>query len=477
MRLARKLTLPMALSIFLVLVLGGIFSVRRELALFGDDALRDHHLVGTVLAAAAERELAKGDPQFEASYALVRDADLREPNVHASFSPIGKVEEPDRSVLLAGHEVKQLDWTRFLIVTTMPVQADGKTVAAVRLAEPLDEEEAFVRSTVLAVGTASVVLAIAGGIIALVLGRLIVGNPMRLLAERAREIGAGRPVAPLQMKQRDEIGELAEEFNRMYSQLAKTQVQRDEEAAKRLAAVEQLRHADRLATVGKLASGIAHELGTPLNVIHARARLIATGDASGEEAVQNAKVLVEESERITRIIRQLLDFARRRHPVKRKEDLGQMPGEVVRLLGTLGKKAEVSLNAADGADPLYAEIDHQQVLQVLTNLVVNAIQATPKNGAVSLSCSKVTLAPPPDVGGQPGNYVRVDVSDTGPGIAGDVLPHIFEPFFTTKTVGEGTGLGLSVAWGLARDHGGWIGVESTIDKGSRFSLYLPASEA
>jgi signal transduction histidine kinase len=373
--------------------------------------------------------------------------------------------------------VKQLDWSRFLIVTTMPVQLDGKTVAAVRLAEPLDEEEAFVRSTVAAVGTASVVLALIGGIIALVLGRLIVGNPMRMLSERAREIGAGRPVAPLQMRQRDEIGELAEEFNRMSSQLAATQAQRDEEAAKRLAAVEQLRHADRLATVGKLASGIAHELGTPLNVIHARARLIATGDASGEEAVQNAKVLVQESERITRIIRQLLDFARRRLPVKRKEDLAHMPGEVVRLLETLAKKAEVALVANDANDPVWAEIDHQQVLQVLTNLVVNAIQATKNGGTISLATTRVKMAPPPDVGGPAGSYACVEVSDTGAGIAGDVLPHIFEPFFTTKTVGEGTGLGLSVAWGLARDHGGWIGVESTIGKGSRFSLYLPASEA
>jgi signal transduction histidine kinase len=263
----------------------------------------------------------------------------------------------------------------------------------------------------------------------------------------------------------------------MSAQLAATQAQRDEEAAKRLAAVEQLRHADRLATVGKLASGIAHELGTPLNVIHARARLIATGDASGEEAVQNAKVLVQESERITRIIRQLLDFARRRHPVKRKEDVAQMGGEVVRLLKTLAKNAEVGLDAPDGAPTLWAEIDHQQVLQVLTNLVVNAIQATPKGGAVTVSATGVELKPPPDVGGSAGRYARVDVVDSGSGIPADVLPHVFEPFFTTKAVGEGTGLGLSVAWGLARDHGGWIGVESTLGKGSKFSLYLPALEA
>ncbi len=478
MKLARKLTLPLSLAIFLVLVVGGVISVRRELALFGEDAQRDHHLVATVLATAAERELTRGDPKLEAAMQLVREADLREPNVHAALMPVEQVNGPDRGELEAGHEVKHLDWSQFEIVTFMPVQKEGVTVAAVRLAEPLDEERAFVRQTVVAVGGASVVLAALGAVIALVLGRLIVGTPMALLAERAREIGAGHAVTPLVMTQRDEIGELAQEFNRMSAQLAAAQKARDEEEARRLAAVEQLRHADRLATVGKLASGIAHEMGTPLNVIHARSRLIASGEAQGEEAVQNAKVLVHESERITHIIRQLLDFARRRQMVKRREDVAGLGGEVVRLLSALAKNAGVELAAAEPAQgPVWAEVDHQQVLQVMTNLVVNAIQATPKGGKVLLSTGRERRVPPPDVGGAEGAFARIDVKDTGAGIAGDVLPHIFEPFFTTKGVGEGTGLGLSVAWGLARDHGGWIGVESEPGQGTRFSLFLPASEA
>ncbi len=422
MKLARKLTLPLSIAIFLVLVLGGVISVRRELALFGEDAQRDHHLVGVVLATAAERELSRGDVRFSTASSLVREADLREPNVHASFAPIALVPGPERVELEAGHEVNQLDWGQWQIVTWMPVQHDGTTVAAVRLAEPLEHEKAFVRQTVAAVGGASVVLALLGALIALVLGRLIVGTPMAQLAERAREIGAGRPVAPLVMRQRDEIGELAQEFNRMAEQLAIAQRARDEEEARRLAAVEQLRHADRLATVGKLASGIAHELGTPLNVIHARARLIAEGEATGESAVQNAKVLVHESERITHIIRQLLDFARRRLPVKRKEDVAAIGAEVMRLLETLAKNAGVTLEAAAQRGPIWAEIDHQHVLQLLTNLVVNAIQATPAGGRVELSCERVNLTPPPDVGGAPGHFARLDVADTGAGIAGTFCP-------------------------------------------------------
>jgi signal transduction histidine kinase len=196
----------------------------------------------------------------------------------------------------------------------------------------------------------------------------------------------------------------------------------------------------------------------------------------GAEVTANAQIVVRESERIAHIIRQLLDFSRPRQAVKRREDLAALAEETVRLLDTLGKKAGVEIDVGPLPN-VAAEIDRQQVQQVLTNLVVNAIQATPPGGAVRLTVSKEERAPPPTIGGDAQSFARIDVVDSGAGIADEVAPFIFEPFFSTKGVGENTGLGLSVAWGLARDQGGWIGVESAVGKGSRFSVYLPSPES
>jgi signal transduction histidine kinase len=475
MRLSRKLTLPLSIAIFLVLAVAGVISVQRELALFGEDAMRDHHLVGVLLAEAAERELDMGPNDFDRAESVVEEAGKRDPELHAHFASFSELSPDDRRRLEAGESVNHLDWSRWELSTLMPVRRGNQPVAAVRFTEPLDDEKRFVFDTVATIAGAAVLLTLFGSLLALGLGRWIVGKPMQLLSNQAREIGAGRSVSPLVMKQRDEIGELAEDLNRLATQLETTQRARDEEQARRLAAVEALKHAQRLATVGTLASGLAHELGTPLNVIQARAQLIAQGEVLGTEVTSNAQIVVRESERIANIIRQLLDFSRPRQPVKRREDLASLATETVRLLDTIGKKAGVELDLGP-LPSVDAEIDRQQVQQVLTNLVVNAIQATPPGGAVRLLVAKEQRAPPPTIGGALQSFARIDVIDSGAGISDEVAPFIFEPFFSTKGVGEGTGLGLSVAWGLARDQGGWIGVESALGKGSRFSVYLPAPE-
>ena len=111
--------------------------------------------------------------------------------------------------------------------------------------------------------------------------------------------------------------------------------------------------------------------------------------------------------------------------------------------------------------------------QVLTNLVVNAIQAMPAGGTVLVDIARARTRPPAEHGGAEGEYLCVRVRDQGEGIAAEHLPHVFEPFFTTKDVGEGTGLGLAVAYGIVREHGGFIDVESKLGEGSDFSVYLP----
>jgi signal transduction histidine kinase len=305
-----------------------------------------------------------------------------------------------------------------------------------------------------------------------ILGLWLVGNPVVALSEKARRIGAGDFSKPLRQRRKDELSALAEDMNAMCDQLEAAGVRVQQETASRIAAVDQLRHADRLTTVGKLASGLAHELGTPLNVIEARADMIASGETSPAESMDYARVIRDASERMTRLIRQLLDFARPRKAAPAPHAVFELVSKTVEMLAPLAARKQVTLHARDGAPSLTAFVDPDQLQQVLTNLIVNAIQAADRPGTVEVEVMSRTAQPPADHGGQQAEFVCIEVRDEGVGISQENIAHIFEPFFTTKDVGSGTGLGLAVAYGIVRDHGGWIEVKSTPGRGSSFSVFL-----
>ncbi|WP_434384399.1 ATP-binding protein [Melittangium boletus] len=246
------------------------------------------------------------------------------------------------------------------------------------------------------------------------------------------------------------------------------------EMAARVAALEQLRHADRLNTVGKLGSGIAHELGTPMAVISGHAAMIADAEVEGEAARQSARTIRLQAERMARIIRQLLDFARRRQPQKSEVDLRAVLKQVLALLAPLTQRRMQRLELEEPAEPVRAQVDPGQLQQALTNLVVNALHASPEKGLVTLRLSTPDAVPPkagPTATAAP--CALIEVIDRGSGIGPENLQKIFEPFFTTKPVGEGTGLGLPVSLEIVREHGGWLDVRSTPGEGTHFSLFLP----
>jgi signal transduction histidine kinase len=201
--------------------------------------------------------------------------------------------------------------------------------------------------------------------------------------------------------------------------------------------------------------------------------MIVGGETSPAESVDYARVIVRSAERIARIIRQLLTFARRSTLEKSRCDLTLLAKHTLELLDSLARKRQVSVRLVDGDAPVFVEADGAQIEQVLANLVMNGVQAMDRPGAVEVRLERVRATPPSDQGGPEGSYVRVQVRDQGRGIAPEHLPHVFEPFFTTKDVGEGTGLGLSIAYGILREHGGWITAQSEPGQGAELTFYLP----
>lgn len=362
------------------------------------------------------------------------------------------------------------------LCTYVPVDVDAGRRGAIELCEPLSFVSEYVRQTVVYKATLAGILALATAVAVLVLGLVLVARPLSQLIDKTRRVGAGDLSGPVRLGSRDELAELGEALNEMCEKLAGAQDRVRAEIDARIGTVEQLRHADRLATVGRLASGIAHELGTPLNVVLARAGMIARGDLQPSEAASNADIIRGQTERMTRTIRQLLTFARPRRPRKAVTDLTALVRQTLELVEPLAQKRDVHLSVTDGEASAMAQVDGAQIQQVLTNLIDNAISAGGAQGKVELGIRTELTRPPGSPEGDREEYVCVHVRDDGEGIPEESIPHLFEPFFTTKDVGEGTGLGLSVAYGIVSEHGGWIEVESRPGNGSCFSVHLPVGE-
>jgi signal transduction histidine kinase len=307
----------------------------------------------------------------------------------------------------------------------------------------------------------------------MLLGAWVVGRPVQALIERARAIGHGDFSRRATLAQSDELGALAVELDAMCGQLASARDRVAKEASARIAAVEQLRHAERLTTLGRLASVIAHEIGTPLGVVSGYAKLVSTGKVRGPEAADAANIMLEQCGRISRIVRRVLDYARRSEPRKQVVPVGDVLGAGLALLEPLAEKRGVRLSFERAAE-FEARLDSAQIQQAVTNLVMNAIQATEPGGLVTVRLD----AAEPDAKSAPPEppRIRVSVIDSGSGLAEDVLERIWEPFFTTKPSAEGTGLGLSITKDIVDEHGGLVTVHSRPGQGSRFEILLPKGE-
>jgi PAS domain S-box-containing protein len=241
---------------------------------------------------------------------------------------------------------------------------------------------------------------------------------------------------------------------------------------------EQFRQSQKMEAVGQLAGGIAHDFNNILQAILGFSEILLTRLETDSAERRNAAEIQKAANRAAELIRQLLAFSRKQ-PVERKRiDLNTELRDVEALLQImLGKNVSYRLELAGDLNPVYA--DHSQLTQIIMNLAVNARDAMPNGGRLTLATENITFEPHaiatlPEA--EPGSFVCLSVTDTGCGMSTEVKNHLFEPFFTTKAVGQGTGLGLAVVYGIVKQNKGWIHVYSEEGLGSAFKIYLPACE-
>jgi two-component system NtrC family sensor kinase len=481
MRIMRQLVIAFVVAVSLIFAIHGWLSYRRTTRYFEADARREVHALGHAIGAEVSRTWQEDGRE----QALRLIANMNEPGPDLRVRWVWLSGEPgadhapavDRRELLGAGTAREVvrrqrsDAGEERLFTYFLLEPEAGRPGALEISESMARRNQFARSSVQATAITLVSLVLVCGGVLTLLGFWVVGRPLRALVAMSRRIGEGDLSARLDLRRRDEISDLAAEMNRMCTRLAEARQRLVEESAARLRTVDQLRHSDRLNTVGTLAAGIAHELGSPLQVVFGRARQIAASPVCPAALVPQVRAIAEQAERMSAIIRQLLDFARRRTPQAGTSDVGEVVGQTVELLSALASKRGIELAFAAPPERLPARIDAAQVQQVVTNLIVNAVQAGP--GAVTVEAGRRRVQAPPDRGGAEVDCCWVTVRDQAGGIDPRHVPHIFEPFFTTKDVGEGTGLGLPVAHGIVQEHGGWIAVESRWGQGSAFTIFLP----
>jgi two-component system NtrC family sensor kinase len=479
MRLVPKLALALLAGVFLVIAIFTIWRVHGEMQAFDHDIRRDHRIIGLTAAAAISRTRTRED-----AARLVRRINGSRENIRIRFVSLGDNPGSALSPLLAT-ALDDLPEPGGWIQTERPLKEAGAPIdhlityvgapvaddllGAVELAEPLTPRRAFISRGLTNVLTSSAAMLLVCGSIVAWIGARLVGRPVSDLIGAVRRIGAGDFGALGAVRRNDELGELARALHSMAAELDAARQRTTAETEARIRALEQLRHAERLATLGQLASVLAHEIGTPLNVIAGHAKLIAMGKRAGEDARDSGNVIRSQCDRMTQIVRSILGYARRKPPRRCWVHASDLVHQACHLLQGLAEQRQVELYVDPSDEQVKLFADPGQLQQAIINLVMNAIQASTSGGVVHLAVTSMMREGTPEGP----RYIVFSVADQGLGIAAESEMRIFEPFYSTKPSGEGTGLGLSIARDIVREHGGFVEVASQLNEGSTFRLYVP----
>ncbi len=258
------------------------------------------------------------------------------------------------------------------------------------------------------------------------------------------------------------IGVLADQERKQKQKIQETAVKLSETYAQLQASMEQVRRSDRLSALGELSAGLAHEIRNPLGALEGAVEILQRSELPSDTRQEFAEMAGKEVDRLKSLLTHFLDFARPQPPQRTLTEPAVLLGSIARLAGETAKLSHVEISV-DAQETAPIAIDSEQIRQVLLNLVLNAVQAMPEGGEISLRSH------------QEGGAVILTVVDQGVGIAPENIERIFDPFFTTRPTG--TGLGLSIAHQIVHGHGGEISVHNNPDRGATFAIRLPIAAA
>jgi two-component system NtrC family sensor kinase len=313
-----------------------------------------------------------------------------------------------------------------------------------------------------------IMITVAGMVLALGLGYIIsnkMSRPVKRLIEASQQVSQGNLSPEIGPISKSEIGLLQKTFKEMLTSL------RERDKRQKVESEIKLLQSEKQASVGKLAGGVAHEINNPLTGIFTFTHMLLRRKDIPEDLRSDIETIAQETERVRKIVKGLLDFSRQTELDREPTDVNRLIRHTISLVENQALIKGVSLNFESGEGLPMITLDRNQMQSVLLNIIINALDATDPGGSITVTSGIGVSTSHP---GQ--NGIEILCTDTGCGIPPENLNRLFDPFFTTKDVGQGTGLGLSVSYGIIERHGGTIWVQSKVGKGSTFKVWLPIEE-
>lgn len=483
MNIASKITVVVALLAGLLITAAGYVGLSLSRTQTLATVREQGRLLVNVLKTAAEYDL-RNHGQLGAIASLVKEhpgqsvvfygPDARaiapvpvesDPVVNARIRQVLESKEAKDAVIGTGDEAAYVNRAPLF---TRTGQLAGAVELRVYLGDSLSDRS-WLQTGTLIVGGLLVFFALVVGLFT----HRSIGRPIARLMDGMDAVIRGDLTHAIPLDRNDEIGLIAYRFNEMTARLRAAQDAIRNAAEAKLQLEGSLRRSEKLATIGQLSAEIAHEVGTPLNVIGGRARTLRKKADQPAEVRKNAEIIAGQVARITKIIQQVLDLAR--VPVRRRErvDLLRVVDDAIAFLEYQLTHAQVSVRRDYPRDVPALEAEPDGLQQVVLNLLLNALQAMPRGGELFVRIATthrrkggLDLAPP-------STFVALTVQDTGIGIPEEDRPRVFDPFFSTKAKGEGTGLGLTVVHGIVKEHDGWIELDAPEKGGTVFRVFFP----
>lgn len=481
-----KLTFSLFALTLIVFGVYGTYHLRTEAQDLRNDVEQETRLLGYSLLVSVENALR--DRQTEDVQALLQQIDRLKPSIDVRVYIQNRnvirsdtegltwpepVEQALYQAALDG-EMKQFYFTAdkpgFLVLSlpfnNASISLNGN-LAVVRSLQMMNEELSKTRTFILASFISFISFS---SLLCFFLGQIYITRPLLKLRQAMRAFkNSTEPPTPLPVNGSDEISSVTQEFNRMTAELFSAYRRLDDETQQRRQLQRALQEADKLITIGQLSAGLAHEIGSPLQIVNGRARALARCAGHPDDVRRLADILVVQTDRITRIVQRLLEFARRSPPDRVHCDVAVAIAEVLDMLRYEVRRRNIELHFTHPEKLPFMLTNRDGVQQIVLNLVSNALASIADGGTITVDLHETTLTRIKETV----PALRLSITDTGKGIAPEHISQLFEPFFTTRGDQGGTGLGLSVVKAIITELRGTIAAESQPGKGSCFIVHLP----